>query len=193
VRALSDKHPDGETIEVYIVSSTNGCKQMRKRAALLPHLVARMDSLFIELSPVDQPDEIDLTRLPYYLYEELDIRIVNHDGGKRVLQRFCQANVLAQMNITLGRQRSVLDVISTSKKLPTQLTPEAVALAKDRFDSCAEIFFRNSFPASSTISVNGITNPSGALPKAFIPFNVISDAKDEVAVVSFDCRTATDF
>lgn len=157
---------------------------------MLPHLSNRIDSLLIELSPEGQPDEIDLTRLPYYLYEKLDMRIVNHDGGKRVLQRFCQANVLSQMNITLARQRSVWDVITTSKKLP-QLTPDAVTTAKGKFESNAEIFFNNSFPTSEVFSESG--NPSGALPKTFIPISVISDRKDEVAVVAFDCRTATDF
>ena len=160
---------------------------------MLPHLSGRLDSLFIELSPLNQPDEIDLARLPYYLYEKLDVRIVNHDGGKRVLQRFCQANVLAQMNITLARQRSVWDVITTSKKLPQLSQPTVVTAAQERFDSSAEIFFNNTFPASTAINTNGDTNPSGALPKAFIPFNVISDRKDEVAVVAFDCRSATNF
>lgn len=194
VRALTEKHPDGQPIEVYIISSTNGCKQMHARAASLPHLVGRVDSLFIDLSVPGQPDEIDLARIPYYLYEKLDIRIVNHDGGRRVLKRFCQAKVLHQMNITLARQRSVWDVINTSKKLP-QLTAEAVTAAKARFDSSAEIFFNNSFPTSETVGSreNGDSLPSGSIPRAFIPMSVISDQKDEVAVVTFDCRSASDF
>ncbi len=62
-----------------------------------PDLISRQDEILIDLSPDENPFEIDLPRLPKLLHDKYDIRIINHDGGREVLQQFCQAKIISQL------------------------------------------------------------------------------------------------
>ena len=40
------------------------------------------------------------------------MRIINHDGGHKVLKEFAKFNALCQLNLTLGRQLTVKEVLT---------------------------------------------------------------------------------
>jgi hypothetical protein len=82
---------------VYIISSIEGRKKIRERMSNYPDLISRQDEILIDLSPDENPFEIDLPRLPKLLHDKYDIRIINHDGGREVLQQFCQAKIISQL------------------------------------------------------------------------------------------------
>lgn len=81
--------PDGQRMEVYIVTSSLGAVRIRQRAAKYG-LADRIEQMLIVLPapPAAQAEaelttDMDLTDLPKLLYDRLGMKIVNHDGGHK--------------------------------------------------------------------------------------------------------------
>ncbi len=166
--------PDGRPIEAYILTSQVGASRLKERAANYG-LADRIDQIVIESSPSDAPEQIDLKSLPRLLYHQYNIRIVNHDGGPTCLSAFCQAGVLPQINLTLGRQKSLKTVIETTsdERVSQAIRADVLTHLQER-TAC---FFHT---------------PEGSIPKTFVPVSIEVDALDEAAVVSFDVRSLND-
>jgi len=161
-------HPDGSALEAYILTSHAGAQRLRSRAESFG-MLDRIDSMLLECSPDGKPEELDIAAVPLMLRLKLDIRIANHDGGCIVLSAFSRAGALAQINFTLMRNRSVLEVCrsSGSKRLSP---PEFEQLLHD-FESRCSIMFSG----------------DGQLPRDLRPVSILVD-DNEGTVVTFDAR-----
>jgi len=172
-RIFTATHADGTPLECYILTSEEGAKKIRTRAQSFG-LEGRIDDILIPLSPPGKPGEIDLARVPEFLYQPpYNMRIINHDGGQTILSEFSKAGVLPQMNLTLTRNASLYDVLRAAP-IGEKITREAQkqqALAT--FDTNVQYFFPSS---------------GGKLPKELIPVQIITDEPHDVAVVTFDAR-----
>jgi len=105
---VSAEHPDGSPIETHVLSSTRGASRVRERLRRRG-LEKRIHVL--DCSSPEHPERLDLRRLPQLLRRELDLRIVNHDGGRTLHRAFVQAGILAQLQLTLMRGVSVRDLV----------------------------------------------------------------------------------
>jgi len=169
-----EKHPDGTPIEAYILTSETGASRIRERASKYP-LALGIDKLLLPLSPQGQPDKLDIAGVPKFLYDSLGMRIVNHDGGQTILSEFSKAGALPQLNLTLGRTRSVTEVFRSYplQHAPVPMSePERQKLLSE-FDTRVQYFF---------------SNPEGKLPKELVAAQIITDVAQDVAVVTFDAR-----
>lgn len=113
-RIFHDRHPDDTAIEGYVLTSEAGAERMRERARAKG---LRAESAMIVVSPADDPEAVDVARVPEVLRERLDARLVEHDGGAIALRAFLDAGAVAQLNLTLMKGRSVRDVIASSPRL----------------------------------------------------------------------------
>ncbi|MGA1372781.1 MAG: hypothetical protein ACO3Z6_14365 [Pseudomonadales bacterium] len=160
-------HPDGSAIETCVLTSTVGATRVRKRLREqgLEHRVR-----VLEASLPTQPERLDLGRVPELLYRTLDIRIVNHDGG-RTLHRACiRAGVLAQLQMTLMRGASVRDLV---KSVPVDHVLRSRWAAE--FETRAQRYFSD--------SQNWLNHVR--------PLQILEDAWDTV-VVGLDTRALRD-
>lgn len=164
-RVFHATHPDGSPVETHVLTSETGAARMRPRA--LARGLARVDDLFLVASPPGRPDELDIAAVPKLLFDRLDIRVANHDGGATVLSAFSAAGVLPQINLTLMRGRSVHDVLASSEQLPEA----ARAAALGEFAKRRQLFFSGDH----------------RLPGTLRPVSVLADGGDGV-VVAFDAR-----
>jgi hypothetical protein len=163
-RIFHDSHPNGEQFEVYIITSRNGAAEIKSKAHMYG-LQDRIDDMLIILSPEEAPSEIAYTQIPEYLYSKLDMKIVDHDGGQHVLRDFVRAGVVGQINLSLMKGQSLRDVIES------RLLPEPVKSSiLTNFDASLQTFF---------------TNSTGMLPSHLQPMQIVEDAHNEIAVVSF--------
>jgi riboflavin biosynthesis pyrimidine reductase len=160
-------HPDGSAIETHVLTSTEGATHVRRRLREqgLEHRVR-----VLEVSLPAQPERLDLGQVPELLNRTLDIRIVNHDGG-RTLHRACvRAGVLAQLQLTLMRGASVRELVA--------MTPEDDALRGRwgaEFETRAQRYF---------------SDPQGWATQVR-PLQILEDARDTV-VVGLDTRALRD-
>lgn len=115
-RIFSERHPDGSAIEVIVLSSEAGAERLRSRAKARG-MGARIDEMLLGVSPAGRPEELDIARVPELLRRTRDIRLAEHDGGATVLSKFVEAGAVTQLNFTLMRDRSVLDVLATTDRL----------------------------------------------------------------------------
>ena len=162
-RIFEERHPGtDEPIEVYILTSFSGAESIRSRAHKY-NLQDRIEKILIVCCKPDRPDEIDYSAVPGLLYSEYDMKMVNHDGGKKVFRDFCSHGILSQFNVTLCRNLSMRDL------------PRLQAISATEFDENKEIFF-SSIPR-----------------KYFKPMTIITDENASIAVVSFDCRGKFEF
>ncbi len=168
-----EKLPDGSPIEAYIVSSSTGASRIRKRAAEY-NLEQRIDNILIPLSSVDEPDEIDLQRLPYILYGDYNIILANHDGGKKVLEAFCQAGIIDQFNFTFARKPSLYDVVKNSSEISDDIKLSIL----DNFNNK---------------TINFFDSKSGKIPKEFPIAEIIADEPDDAAIVVMDTQRIRSF
>jgi hypothetical protein len=171
-RIFHDRHPTGEMFESYIITSQNGALEIKSRAHLYG-LQDRIGEMLIILSPPHDPAEIDYEAIPYYLYASLGLRIVNHDGGRQVLKRFVQHNIVSQMNLSLmkgGSMRKMVEMLA-----PDDSIRESIL---QRFDCGVQTFF---------------STPSGAVPAHLEPIYAIEDMNDEITVVSFAVNGIPEF
>jgi hypothetical protein len=118
-RIFTEFHPTGEPIECYIMTGATGAAEVRKRVQMYyPHLIPRIENMLIILPPKSEPDicdaagqkvacegneretgtergeesvDVDLLQVPKILFERFGMRIVNHDGGRQILNAFCEA------------------------------------------------------------------------------------------------------
>lgn len=207
-RALHAFHPNGERIEVYILTSNSGCQKIRNRVVNYPDLIPRINDILIELSPENQPDVIELKKLPSLLFSKFDIRIANNDGGKELLQKCVEAQIISQMNLTLCRKKSLYQVIETHTRLANDVIDETL---KNFDERVKEFSFFSSFVDASDKTTcytgNGTASSDGnsinisndgkklrkGIPRSFVPVSVITDDSEDVAVVTFDVRGLKSF
>ena len=126
--------------------------------------------------------QMDISLIPSVLYSKLDMRIVNHDGGADILKKFCSAGALCQMNLTLCRQKSLLDCIQESEIISQKIKEDAIS----SFDERCKFFF----PKVLSCEGEGFTC---GIPAGFRPVVVLRDVCDEVAIVTFDCREGNNY
>mmetsp|Transcript_8551 Transcript_8551/g.14178 ORF Transcript_8551/g.14178 Transcript_8551/m.14178 type:complete len:389 (+) Transcript_8551:109-1275(+) len=169
-RMFHECHPNGERIEAYIMTSKKGAERIRTRAYRY-NLHDRIDDILIVLpsSPSstgahadEDPLSMDIASVPNMLYENYDMRLVNHDGGHNVLQAFWQAGALTQLHLTLGCKRSVLDVMREH--------------GHDTFAPVCSYFFNQ--PAA-------VSNFPRAIPPEMRVVSAISDSEGEVLLLTF--------
>lgn len=192
---FTKKHPDGSDIEVYIMTSELGASRIRARCSSY-HLQDRIENILIIVPPSQRAadgDELsahmDLSLVRKLLYEKYDMKIVNHDGGHKVLAEFCRAGLLCQMNLTLCRKYTVREVLQAMPHIPQEKKDVAFA----NYDERLFHFFSylkqddNDREASSSKVI------SHGLPPTMPIVSIISDPKDEVSIYVFDTRSGVDF
>ena len=157
-------HPDGSPIETYVLTSEAGAARLRGRAGA-HGLAERIDEILLPLSPPGRPEELDIPAVPALLRQKLDIRLANHDGGQTVLSKFSEAGVLAQINLTLMRDRAVFDLLAGTDRIPASELAGITA----GFDAKRQLFWSGDH----------------RLPPALKPVSVLTDDGEGV-VVSFD-------
>ena len=151
-----------------IVTSETGAGKIRKRAADY-NLEHRIDDILITLSPGNNPDNIDLPKLPGILFKDYNIILANHDGGKKVLEAFCQAGIIDQFNFTFARKPSLYDAVKSSTDI----------------DDKTKKMVLNDFQARV---INFFDTDTGRMPETFPVAEIIIDEPDEAAVVVLDTR-----
>ena len=164
-RIFNENHPNGDQIEVYIITSNNGAKEIINRIkSLYHHLINRIDSMIIPFSNNDDDDSIDIRNIPNMIYSKLGMKIVNHDGGRHILNDFIKCGALAQLNLTLGKQLSLKRIIEKRDE------------NNNTFDQnkCQYFFSRND------------DNNSNSIPQVLKPFQIILDELSEAAIVCFN-------
>lgn len=173
-RIFHSAHPDGSPIEAYILTSKTGAERIKSRAAKFG-LEGRIDEMLIVLSPKDAPEKLELSRVPQTLYDAYGMMMVNHDGGQTILSEFSKAGVLPQINLTLARNQSVRDVLQEYdlRHAPVGMTEEQRDELLKTFEGRVQYFF---------------TTSDGKIPRQLEPIQIITDGKDQVAVVAFDAR-----
>jgi hypothetical protein len=123
-RIFSSFHPTGEPIECYIVTTEIGAQRICDRAKAFPYFTEeRLKEILIVLPSQDEdhPEVLDLSSLPSLLYSKYDMKIINHDGGQKILRDFSKAGILTQMNLTLGMNHTLREVVES---LPSFLISE---------------------------------------------------------------------
>lgn len=194
---FTKKHPDGSDMEVYIMTSELGASRIRSRCALYG-LQDRIENMLIVLPPTQRKlgegelsEDIDLTVIPQLLYEKYNMKIVNHDGGHKVLAEFCRAGVISQMNLTLCRKFTIREVLAAMPHIPQEKKDEAFA----DFDRRLYHFFSYPLPEAA----NGSSDPkkhnsiSRGVPPNMPIASIIADDLNEVSVYVFDTREGFDF
>jgi riboflavin biosynthesis pyrimidine reductase len=148
-RIFRERHPDGSAIEGYVQTSEAGAERMRERARAKG---LRADTTMIVVSPADDPEAVDVARVPEVLRERLDARLVEHDGGAIALRAFLDAGAVAQLNLTLMKGRSVRDVIASSPRLSETERSDVLS----SWDGRARLFeLRPEWPPLSAIEQEG--------------------------------------
>jgi len=168
-----EKLPDGSPIEAYIVTSKTGSDKIRNRAAEF-NLENRIDNILIVLSPENNPDDIDLKKLPGILFKDYNIILANHDGGKKILEAFCNAGIINQFNFTFARKPSLYDAVKNNPDIDSDIKQEVL---HDFTTSCIDFF----------------DTENGSMPKNFPVAEIIVDEPDEAAVVVLDTRSIRSF
>ena len=197
-RIFSAVHPNGQPFECYIITSVIGRERILERVhSTFPDLKKSIDSMVIAL-PTDPSGcaAFDIGLLPKLLFEKLDLRIVNHDGGQRVLRDFCRAGVVAQVNLTLCRRQPLIDIIHKYEKL-SEAGSDAHEIDESRgptdsnsFENRAQLFFCSS---ERRLNNSESGNLSGAIPLSWKGVYCIEDGEENVAVATFDTRDTGDF
>lgn len=164
---------DGKAIEAYILTSEKGAEHLRERAGRFG-LESRIDEILIPLSPPRDASKIDLGRLPKILYDRYGIKIANHDGGATVLSEFSKAGILPQMNLTLMRNGSVHDVLSSSDRVEPVVREKVLA----DFEGQTARFFGTG---------------DGSVPEGLEPAQILMDEGGDAAIVTFDARSVRGF
>lgn len=189
-RIFHEKLPTGLPMEAYIVTSERGAWNIRQRAADFS-LQNRIEDMLIVLPPsAFSPSgddlhvssnntttatdfetdglsvDMDLSLLPTYLYEHLDIRVANHDGGRDVLRAFARAGALSQLNLTLCQDRSAVEVLRGNSSYVVESGVHPSEYEDPALESKLQYFFDSanlisSGSNSSTRSSDTISNSSG--------------------------------
>jgi len=193
-RIFHDVHPTGEPIETYIVTSELGAERIRNRCHQF-HLQERIEDMLIVLppplttglnnkdsTPLRPSSDLDLTLLPSLLYTKYNMKIINHDGGQKVLNAFLQAGIVSQLHLTLGRQTNLHTILHTLaqtnltlQQTLTNLTQGGEEKLEDKF----QYFFGEKCRRS--------------VPRHLPIISLIEDCShDEVAIAIFDTSKGFD-
>jgi hypothetical protein len=204
-RIFHEKLPNGNPMETYIITSAHGARNIRLRAADF-NLQNRIDDMLITL-PVPVADtsqsdncvfhsnsQMDLSVLPQYLFEKLDIRVANHDGGRDVLRAFARAGILSQLNLTLCQERSVVDVLREGNYIaetgvdPSEYTDPALESKLQYFfdSSNFDAFCRSADSDGSLIQRRGV-------PRHLPVVEVTEGVNDAVMMVTLKANKKFDF
>ena len=199
---FNECHPDGSPIEVYILTSQAGAVEVERRInESFPHLIHRIESMIISLPPVHQDNDgcffdectastcsslysdkkplrsdINISLIPALLYNKLNMRIVNHDGGAEVLRSFCAAGALSQMNLTLCRNHSLREVLEKNQNISLSDKDDVKAKWAERVQ-----YF---FPRKEGGGPTSIC----PIPSLLEPVSIVTDSEESIAVVVFDSR-----
>ena len=168
-----EKLPDGSPIEAYILTSKTGAAKIRKRASDY-NLQNRIDDILIVLSSDSNPDDIDLEKLPGILFNNYNIILANHDGGKKVLEAFCRAGIIDQFNFTFARKPSLYNAVKSSKNIDEGTKNLILKNFQERI-------------------INFFDPETGKIPKNYPIVEIIVDEPDEAAVVVLDTRKIRSF
>jgi hypothetical protein len=173
ILAADTRHPTGEPLECYILTGAAGARRVRQRIQdrdAYAHLRDRIDTMLVVLPPAVGAEEaeagassVDIGAIPRLLYERLGMRLVNHDGGRQVLRAFARAGALAQVNLTLCRRLSLRQVVDNHRGEPVPL---------DTFQTHVQTFFGG----------------DGRVPGHWQPVYALTDAAEDVVIVTFDTR-----
>lgn len=218
-RVFHDVLPNGERVEAYIMTSELGARNIVQRAAEFG-LADRIDDMLIILPPASDLNdsvvktegpsaEMNLSLVPKLLFEKYDIRIANHDGGQGVLLAFARAGILSQLNLTLCKQKSVLDVLSDCEVYDQKSIEATDYQNAELFEHHIQYFFSNFVPSKADdfvpYNVNNfvkdiVTNIKPtvgdfphSLPRNLEVVSVLEDTKGEVAIVTLKTNYKFDF
>lgn len=161
------EHPDGSPVETHVLSSTRGASRVRER--LRQNGLEQRVHVFESSSP-DHPEGLDLTRVPQLLRRELDLRVVNHDGGRTLHRAFIRAGILSQLQLTLMRGASVRDLVAAA---PVDQQLRSVLLSE--FAARTQLYFSDRREWVTHVR----------------PLQVLADAGDTV-VIALDLRALPD-
>ena len=120
-RVFSETHADsGAPYECYILTSLMGAGRIRSRALAKGWTAEKIEATLLVCAHPESSERIDVARVPTLLYDKLGMRIVNHDGGARVLRDFARAGALTQINMSLGLKVALRDTERVSAALLRQ-------------------------------------------------------------------------
>jgi hypothetical protein len=202
-RIFHDYHPNGDRIEVYIVTTAIGAKRIVERASQF-QLEDRIQAMLIIL-PHLSDEKLDLSSLPALLYEKYSMKIINHDGGQKILRDFSTCpGLLTQMNLTLGRKWNLNTVL---ENFHTAMVPEEKKKKYlTEFQSRVRYFF--SSPSSSAVTSpisekrNHTDDVESDSQKMMISYGVpkdlkvsycVEDESKEVVIVTLNTKHGFDF
>ena len=221
-RLFHGTYPDGSPIEAYILTSQLGAARIRQRAGLLG-LADRIEDMLIVVPPPPPPttdsssssssgdtssiisSDIDISLIPKLLYDKYDMRLIDHDGGHKVLAAFARSGALCQMDLTLGRGLSVKEVLATAAM---DSIPEPTRTSMlDQFDDRVKdfkFFHKKLDPilaveadveavAMSEGQCSYEAEYSSAIPSSFEVASIITNDQEDVAVVTFRMPSSCDF
>lgn len=181
-RIFHELHPCGQRIETYILTSAAGAARIRARSSEY-QLQNRMDDMLIVLPPNPSLQlELDFTVVPKLLFDQYGMRIVNHDGGHRVLLEFSRAGALSQLNLTLGRKTSVIAAIGADSRLDSDDRSSIL----ESFNSRVQYFFRSHGPGNTGAV-------SHSIPRELPVACLLVDDVHEAVVATFDTSRGFDF
>jgi hypothetical protein len=176
-RIFHDRDPDGCNIEAYILTSELGAEEVRSRAELFG-LGERINDMLIVVPPRlgctgDPRNDIDISSIPEILFKQFDIRLLNHDGGRRLMEEFVKVGAIDQIHLTLGMKHSVQDLItihhadtdSTDSTDSTEGAEKTIGMSDFRF------LFDN----------RGKRDFQHAIPRCLEVVSVLSDEAQDVA------------
>jgi hypothetical protein len=192
-RIFQEKHPCGDDMEVYIVTSKMGGENIRNRASKF-NLQDRIDDMIIELSPDDNPHEIELKALPSLLFQRFNMKIINNDGGREILRRFFKSKVLAQINLTLCRQKSQIEILEEMKSCgsASEILIDSILQSIDVANQNFFSLDKSSSEDNSDTCRDSSSIKNGKLPRTLSPIQIIEDSYQELAVVAFNSEHCHD-
>jgi hypothetical protein len=219
-RIFHERHPTGEEIEVIILTSAVGAARIRSQAAVYG-LADRIDLMLVVLplsATAISDEDVDITAIPGLLFDRFGMRIVNHDGGHDLLHEFYATGSLCQMNITLCRNMSTRAVCETWPLVDAQTRRDVVATFGERVRyffkgaanalnaDCSDLAGTSEQGAKVNAARDDIVTGSTArqgykesqcfercIPSHFTFANVITDEKQNLAIVTFDCSKKSYF
>lgn len=186
---------DQQALEVYILTSTHGAQAITERVMTMDrfrHLRHRLQQMLIVHSPADNPSLVDLATIPQRLYDQFDMRIVNHDGGKVVFDEFMRYGAVNQVNITFCRKNSLRSF------LPPEIKHQAngfqyffepnVLIESDIKKHSSSIplhHWLSTHHCGTSDSLNSCNSSRRGVYSSWEPLALITDSEENVAIVSF--------
>jgi len=174
-------------------------------------LADRIEGMLIVVPPPSSSgdassSDIDISLIPKLLYDKYDMRLIDHDGGHKVLAAFARSGALCQMDLTLGRGSSVKEVLAAAG---TDSIPDSTRISMlEQFDDRVKdfkFFHKKLSPEvaveaeEAVVAVSEGRQPlqqyysSSAIPSSFEVASIITNDEEDVAVVTFRMPSSCDF